>query len=410
MPEMRIHRDRCFIVILAAAAGVVGACADNQPAPAIGGAPAPPADIRLTPLIEIDGDFGRVGEVAVDSRERVFVADVMANHVRVFDSQGRALTIAGRKGDGPGEFRAVSGLALQADSLFVMDFDLQRVTVFAPVHGDTIRVARTISVLRQGVLARHSLLVASDGRIYLQYAGLTMDRDGNQVNEHLALAALNNVGAMAHDSLLKVRDKEWLISRSGSGHVVEPMPYGKATVVRLLQDTLLVTGWTADTALSIHDHRGAFVGSIPIPVNAIPVTQVVVDAYIASVAATRGPLVRYEVERLKRAWSDGRLPETFPVFHDFIIDDTGRIWLSMLSPDVSLVRTSWGSEYSPGDSVEIVVLSPTGQLQGRSTLSYGQRLAHVRGSRAYAISRNELGVETITVLRLDNAVPPALAN
>ena len=407
---MRTHSDRCFTMILAASAVVLGACADTQPAPAIGGAQAPPADIRLTPLLEIDGEFGRVGEVAVDSRERVFVADVMAKHVRVFDNQGRALTTAGRKGDGPGEFRSVSGLALRADSLFVMDVDLQRVTVFEPVDEDTVRVARTISVLRPGILARHSLLVSSDGRIYLQYAGVTMDRLGNQLSEHLALAALNDVGAIAHDSLLKVRDKEWLISRSGSGHAVEPMPFGKASVVHLLQDTLLAVGWTGDTALAIYNRRGASVDTIPIPVNPIPVTQAVVDAYIASVAATRGPLVRYEVERLEQAWSDGRLPEAFPVFHDFIIDDSGRIWLSMLSPDVSLVRTSLGSEYSPGDSVEVVVLSSTGQLQGRSTLLYGQRLADVRGSRAYAISRSELGVETITVLRLDTAVPHELAN
>ena len=54
----------------------------------------------------VDGDspevFGDVRSLAADDRGTIYVADVQAAEIRVFDSQGRSLRRFGRRGEGPG--------------------------------------------------------------------------------------------------------------------------------------------------------------------------------------------------------------------------------------------------------------------------------------------------------------------
>jgi 6-bladed beta-propeller len=84
---------------------------------------------------EMDGPaaFGRIMDVKLGRRGRVYVADDLRHAVFVFDSVGRFVRSVGRRGNGPGEFQAPWRIALDAsDSLFVWDVSLARVSVYAP--------------------------------------------------------------------------------------------------------------------------------------------------------------------------------------------------------------------------------------------------------------------------------------
>jgi hypothetical protein len=74
----------------------------------------------------------------------VVVANTGTSELRFFDSTGRHLRTAGRRGEGPGEFTEISGLVRGAgDTLIVFDAEQQRASIFAP-EGDLIRsVKRT---------------------------------------------------------------------------------------------------------------------------------------------------------------------------------------------------------------------------------------------------------------------------
>ncbi|HEU4631542.1 MAG TPA: 6-bladed beta-propeller [Gemmatimonadaceae bacterium] len=74
--------------------------------------------------LEGDGPdvFSDVRDVAVGERGRIYVLQRQAASVHVFDSAGRFLYAAGRAGEGPGELRAPTGIALDPEGrLWVAD-------------------------------------------------------------------------------------------------------------------------------------------------------------------------------------------------------------------------------------------------------------------------------------------------
>jgi len=79
--------------------------------------------------------FGRIMDVALDSRGRIIVADDLSHDVSVFDSTGAFVQRLGRQGEGPGEFSAPWGVAVDPlDSLYVWDSQQARITVFSPSY------------------------------------------------------------------------------------------------------------------------------------------------------------------------------------------------------------------------------------------------------------------------------------
>ncbi len=83
-----------------------------------------------------DESFGRIMDIAWDSRGRFLVADDHGGpHVKVFGSDGSYVRTIGREGEGPGEFLQPWGVAVDAsDSLYVWDARRSLISVFSPDH------------------------------------------------------------------------------------------------------------------------------------------------------------------------------------------------------------------------------------------------------------------------------------
>ncbi|HLM69738.1 MAG TPA: 6-bladed beta-propeller, partial [Longimicrobium sp.] len=92
--------------------------------------------------------FTAVTALDVDSRGRVYVGDWYRQQVTVLGPDGSLVRTLGKRGDGPGEFRAIRGVQiLSGDSLLVYDPTSARVTVYA---ADAARPAYTTN-LRTGL-------------------------------------------------------------------------------------------------------------------------------------------------------------------------------------------------------------------------------------------------------------------
>lgn len=105
--------------------------------------------------------FGRISGVLVDPEGRIHVADPQAREVRVFSPDGGFLRRVGRDGEGPGEFRHLSGLALAPDGVAALDGSLGRVTVF----DGSGQVVRTFRLERPYMILEH-------------FAAMGFDREG----------------------------------------------------------------------------------------------------------------------------------------------------------------------------------------------------------------------------------------
>lgn len=93
--------------------------------------------------------FGQAFSITVDDAGRIYVADLQANEIRVFDAQGECIRTFGRRGDGPGEFRMLAGIAAQPPGLlWAMDAVSYRLTAF-----DSAGSVRTTHSLRPSAAA-----------------------------------------------------------------------------------------------------------------------------------------------------------------------------------------------------------------------------------------------------------------
>lgn len=123
--------------------------------------------------------LGRIDGVLIDRSGNIIVADGLAHNVRVYDRNGVHLSTIGGKGDGPGEFRRPSRLALdELDRLYVVD-RLVRVQRFQRVNGsfeylDSFRMEMKIEDL-----------CVMGGNLYVQ--GFRVSGYGNTVLQKLTL-------------------------------------------------------------------------------------------------------------------------------------------------------------------------------------------------------------------------------
>ncbi len=79
-------------------------------------------DGRLLNRFQDLANLSRPMDVVVDELTgNVFVADGSFSHVVVFNSFGKATRALGRRGSGPGRFRAITTLAVGADGLYIFD-------------------------------------------------------------------------------------------------------------------------------------------------------------------------------------------------------------------------------------------------------------------------------------------------
>jgi hypothetical protein len=79
-----------------------------------------------------DYEFGDIRGIAVDSRERIFVLDGQARHVRVYSPEGVYEQTVGSPGEGPGEIQRAGRLLMgPGDTLLVPDLGNIRINRYA---------------------------------------------------------------------------------------------------------------------------------------------------------------------------------------------------------------------------------------------------------------------------------------
>jgi hypothetical protein len=110
-----VVRDTVLLILLAAgAAGADVPVVSNPATPADG-----VVELVLEEAWRIGGEtenddefFGVITQLRCDDEGNVFLLDAQLHEVRVFDAGGELVTVMGREGEGPGEFRRPSDLVL----------------------------------------------------------------------------------------------------------------------------------------------------------------------------------------------------------------------------------------------------------------------------------------------------------
>jgi hypothetical protein len=369
------------VAVGAALCGMAGAAG-------CGGGDAPESEVfrhyeaALETTSEARVEFGRIADVDVDSRGRIYVADGFGQVV-VLDAGGALVRRIGGPGDGPGEFRGLSDLrVVEGDTLLVFDFAHSRITVYAP---DVDRPAYTTSLVSAGMFPYSVDRIGRDRRLVGFYRGTFMPGDERDEN-HARLEVvrlLNPDGSLHRDSVLAVPEREnLLLFTEGEFTGVFADPFARETLIRVGSDGSIHHVWTDSTVVHVTRAGGG--------------STVIRPEVRRTPRAIRRDEVEGHVQRLARSSTTeaqarqmlaSKQVSTWPLLKDFRLDERDRIWLAF-TPATDSAEVEWEG------------FDRRGRPVGGFRLPASVTVHRIVGDRLYAVLTDDLDVPSVAVFRL----------
>lgn len=316
--------------------------------------------------------FGSVSGVAVGAGW-IYVADQQALEVRVFDRAGGFLHRFGREGDGPGEFRAIDGLAVGPEGdVVVRDPRLSRVSVFDADGGflRSFRIHRPFTQIGPG----GEFWVDREGRVYDR-----VDLATTATERRLAVVSYSPGGEVLDTAVVSRAETPAItVTRDGVPRASTPVPFSHAASISVGRGGTLVGGsGDAYTLAEIGP------GDDTLRILRREVTPEPLPAWARDSATARAQWLREMAGGGEI--SDYVLPDRLPAYTRVLVDDEGAIWVER------------GAE--PAPVVTYDVFDADGVYLGEVRLPR-LRLFQIGEAFVAGVSRDELGVERVEVLPL----------
>lgn len=316
---------------------------------------------------ELDLSSSGLGTLLSDNR-LVAATTIQPAQIYLFAADGSSRTLIGRAGEGPGEYRIITGLTrLGGDTIAIYDLASRKALLFSP-EGDEVG---RIQIPFTGDAATPPQLVGrtADGTwIFRAFDQLNLPADDapEQFRKQQAISTWRD-GSETLDSLMSVAGPVSVRSTVDFGGqsipIGRPLAYG-ANSTQAISGNLIWTTPGDEFALRAYDQSGARVRDIRIPMAARPVTE-----------ADREHFKARQREGIERARSLGIMPpqildselakieqtpfaEVHPAIGQLTTDNVGRLWATTGFPGVDSVLT-YG------------VFATDGTLLGRVTVPEG---------------------------------------
>ena len=337
------------------------------------------AEIAFTEILRVGEEtdentylFGQIAGLAVDSKDRILIADRQPPSVSVFSVDGEWLGSVGGVGEGPGEYEEVRGVYVSpSDSVYVMDGRLgsghPRLHVYDPTDFTYVRqirfpydedwgsVSSAVGVSNHGPIMRYNTMILPDnvGKPRHSYAVLT-SWAGTRIRE---LARHPNLGL-------------YVGLGPDGGPTVEEIEFAPNSVFRLSASQLFYSGLNTEIDILVTSLAGDTVRTIRRPHDRVP------------------------LKRNFPAWLDREArkmyPEFKPAYSYFVIDDQDNIWIK---------------DYveAPASEARWQVLDSEGRLLGQVLLPRTLTLYVIdtANALAYGRLRNESDEHLVVVYSVD---------
>jgi len=324
--------------------------------------------------------IGLVQGIAVDSKGRIYVGDLVNQKIHVFAKSGEYLKSIGKKGEGPGEFKIIGGLQIYDDTLFVYDWMLYRITVFAPDKFDKPEYTIKIPVSPKGegptMIGFENLgftglwLIGSDFLIPYSRGFSAFDL-GKPVYVNFYRVS-HNGQFIVSEPLFSIEDKRWFVISSGGKFMVLMNPIGSGPVVYVKGKRVYYgSNENLDIKFISVDTKNTKVAyTIKYPIKRISVTEEMLRNLLSQ------QLDMGVIREIKR-----QIPKYMPAFKDFLVDDRNRIWIALNGENLD--ETIW------------LILSDKGDKISEFRLHSSVIFKVVKNGYAYGILTDKDGIQKI---------------
>lgn len=359
-------------------------------------------DLRIgTVAGEPEYQFGQLvplSSIDLDDDGNIYVMDLQAQHVRVFDAQGQYLRTLGGPGSGPGELSAQAGFVFTnpRGQILVPDLGNQRVSIFSP----TGEPAYSFPVqLQAGIPVRWNVDAA--GRIMAQLRGLNVQ----------------GMAALAEGDPIVVYDTTGVVADT-----VALLPQGQSLAGATEQQFSMVIfapepAWDLDESGSIfyamsdqyrilvNDPEGNLTRILTRPVEKKAVGEAdrnaVLRFFREQIAAAGAPPAQAD------AFLQGvGFAESYPVFAQFFVGPGETLWVQRIRSAEDMAEgAEEGAEFNFQDigSPEWEIFDADGRYLGVVTLPDRFAPVTVDGDHLYGVWADELDVQYVMRLRINRS-------
>ena len=334
----------------------------------IGGASAP-EDEQLT---FVNGAVINDGSLVLSANgERV---------VRAYSLEGELLWETGGDGDGPGEFRALGrAFGYRGDSIAVWDFRLNRMSIldsqgnygrsFTPGESQVVNAATS----PVGVLGDGSFVFTAQ---QFSFGGEGLNRSP------MTVLVYDSVGESPM-TLVEEPGVERFMRRGSQGVLFPPLIFGRTTHVTSAGNSIAIG---TNDRFDVRVYRAGDLARVfRSSVAPTPPSEEIVARARADYLENEGFSMLSE-EQNREMVEAMPVPDAMPAHGGLLFDAEGRLWIERYDVD-SRAPDMW-DVFDGTDRVMSVALPPD------------SRLGAANDSHAVIVVRDDLGVETVLVLRL----------
>ncbi len=186
---------------------------------------------------------------------RIVLADGMAANLFFLDLASGRVTTAGRRGDGPGEFRGIRSIGrVSPNGIFVDDPVAARVTVFAPDGSLVETVSYNPLSFRGGVMVPQPIAMNADGVVVFRDADpMFTERPDGPYRERISYLALEPDGSRA--TITDTHGRQMVRRNYGSSFNSLERPFSYTSLAARFRDLLLVAD-TESGNVAAYDQTG----------------------------------------------------------------------------------------------------------------------------------------------------------
>ncbi|MGD8727258.1 MAG: hypothetical protein PVH40_06410 [Gemmatimonadales bacterium] len=337
--------------------------------------------LSAEPLVSIGVEEGPEAYQLYRVRSAVRLDDgriVVANHgtseLRFYGRSGEFRFSRGGDGEGPGEFRSMGEIWPLADSLFVFDFRLRRVTVYS-ASGELGR-SFPVSPTSDGAFVSPVCMLASRHLLMQRFPRDAELETG--LNRDTSLYLRYGLDGEVVDTIGRFAGSESYVGKGEDVTFSTGAPWGRRSYVAPVGDGFYF-GSSDRWEIEARSSDGTLERLIRRPVPNPVVTAAEADSYYVS--------LRERMTRMSGMWrglyEDVTLPETKPAYGRILADAEGNLWVAAFEDE-----STW------------TVFDTEGRLLGALEIAGRVRVVDIGSDYVLGVWQDDLDVERVILYEL----------
>lgn len=367
------------LIITAALSG----CAESEESEQTGYSNLPELEMELEVTVSESDDLmlSNIYVLTVDSDGDMIFSDFQQRAVYAVDADGEYIQRIGSRGSGPGEFEVPGMLTLDSDDNLHV-FDVSRRTMSKFTKNENGWEFESSFVTDFQSTGWFSAFWPEEDEYKVVSSPPSMSEDRQMV-----VRTIDRDNQILQDSLYTFSAAESFMMMENGFPVMSltiPEIHQQGRYIRGYDGTYFY-GWTGDfTILKQDPDETELTPFIDLNLERRPLTSADGDTLISRYSGA------FEGHSTARRDFRSELPDEMPLYNNMLADDSGRLWLRLISAPARSEGEEW------------IQFNSDGEPASRLNLPERERLSAVRHNRLYTVAYDENDVPGINVRIIEN--------